>query len=82
MKLTISTSPKINRVYLMAIFGRERKPRAYPKKRWDHVYSNAREWWIVEAPTANHARAVCMLWPLRATTEWAKITDHRRKPRP
>jgi len=65
----------------MAIFGRERKARSYPKKKHDHVYSNAREWWVVEATNAAAARALCLQWPTTATSALAKIIDHRKRPR-
>ena len=74
-------APRKPRLFLMALFGKERVPRSYPKRKHETVLETAKEWWKVQAMTAAHARAVCLAWPkasMDPITE-ARILDHSRR---
>lgn len=41
---------------LLAVCGRERRPRCFPASRWKWAKAWARRWWLVEAGCAKEAR--------------------------
>jgi len=62
----------------MALFGRRRVPVRVPKAKINEAIDTAREWWEVEAPTAELARALCLKWPKLVKDGDARITNHYR----
>jgi len=65
------------RQYLMACYGRRRKPVRVPIRKYVEARRTATEWWTVTAHTADEARALCAQWPTLTTLPTgARILDH------
>jgi hypothetical protein len=58
----------------MALIGKRRIPIRIPLDRM----GEAREWWRVNAPSAEAARKLCLKWPLTVKDGDCEITDHGR----
>lgn len=49
-------------VFMLALFGRERRPRVVPDEDWKWAKAWANRWWVVEAPSPLEARRLIAIY--------------------